>query len=154
MKKTILTLVVALVAAFSANAFDMGKMSIGAEYNYASKGGLSGFGVQMQYQLPIAHLRVAPEFNYFFGKKEHADRFNVNVNLHYMINSGSGFDLYPLAGISYANLGKDVNRLGANVGCGAEYNITGQIGIFCEERLQLMKDCTQFVTAIGVKYSF
>lgn len=41
-------------------------MAFGVDYNYSSKGGGSGVGFQLEYEL-IKNLRIAPEFIYTFS---------------------------------------------------------------------------------------
>lgn len=157
MKKIIILLAAALVASICSYARnDYSKLSVGAEYNISTKGGCSGVGVQLEYEL-FEHIRVSPEFVYSFanGNKGHFTNFNANVQ--YVIDTNSGFDFYPMAGFAYVNTGKEdgnKNNCGMNVGCGAEYNLSDRFTIFTEETFQMVKNSTRFITAFGVKYSF
>ncbi|MDO4512342.1 MAG: outer membrane beta-barrel protein [Bacteroidales bacterium] len=152
MKKIIITLAIALVASISMFA-QAPKMAVGVDYNYSSKGGNSGIGLQLEYQL-FEHLRVSPEFIYSFEKGDHGHFTNVNINLQYTIGTGSGFTVYPLAGFAYVNAAGDVNKCGANVGCGAEYHFSSKFAIYTEETFQMVSHATRFITGVGVKYSF
>ena len=50
--------------------------------------------------------------------------------------------------------GHDIDRCGANVGLGAQYQIKERLYFFSEERFQIMKDFNQSVTVLGLKYKF
>ncbi len=161
MKKIILTLIAVAATAVAASA-QVGDVWAGAQMNYGSKNSMVGLGAQVQVEV-VNKLRVAPEFIYYF-KNDGLKDYNVNLNLHYLINSGvEGFYIYPIAGFTYARFSEDMpyggvnntNRFGANIGCGAEYRISSSpLSFFTEERVQILKDWTQSVTSMGIKYKF
>lgn len=158
MKKYLLIAIVALATALGASA-EAGDISVGGEFAYASKHSMAGLGLQVQIE-PITNLRFAPEFMYYF-KNDGMSAYNVNLNLHYVIPTSTTFAIYPLAGFSYANfkldhmIGDDsVDRCGANIGMGAQYQIKERLHFFTEERFQIMKDWNQSVTVLGLKYTF
>jgi opacity protein-like surface antigen len=139
----------------------VGDWSVGAQMNFGSKNSMAGIGAQVQVEI-AQHLRVAPEFIYYF-KDNGVKDYNVNLNAQYVIGTGApGLNVYPIAGLTYAHFSEDAlygsntfNRVGANVGCGVEYNISGSpISFYAEERVQILKDWTQSVTAFGIKYKF
>lgn len=156
MKKYIILAIVAIAATFNAYA-EQGDVSGAAQFVYASKHSMAGLGLQVQYE-PITNWRLAPEFIYFF-KDEGLSALNVNMNVHYIIPTSTTFAIYPLVGFTYAHYMPDgpadgIDRCGANVGLGAQYQIKNRLYFFSEERFQIMKDFNQSVTALGLKYTF
>ena len=156
MKKYIIMAIVAIAATFSAYA-EQGDVSGAAQFVYASKHSMAGLGAQLQYEF-ATNWRVAPEFIYFF-KDDGLSALNVNMNVHYIIPTSSTFAVYPLVGFTYAHYMPDgpadgIDRCGANVGMGAQYQIKERLYFFSEERFQIMKDFNQSVTVLGLKYAF
>ncbi len=156
MKKYILMAIVAIAATFNSYA-EQGEVSAAAQFAYASKHSMAGLGAQLQYEF-ATNWRVAPEFIYYF-KDDGLSALNVNLNMHYLIPTSSSFAIYPLLGFTYAHYmpdhpGHDIDRCGANVGLGAQYQIKPRLYFFSEERFQIMKDFNQSVTVLGLKYSF
>lgn len=152
MKKIILMLVIVIAAATNITAKGS-NMAFGVDYNYSSKGGGSGVGFQLEYEL-LKNLRIAPEFIYTFSTDDCGHFSNVNINLQYVVKTGSGFDLYPMVGLAYVNGEGDLNNCGMNVGCGAEFSLSSELSIYTEQTLQLVNDATRFIPAFGLKYKF
>ena len=151
MKKVLISLFVAMMA-FASQAM-VPNMTFGVDYDYSSKGGNSGFGFQLEYQF-LDNLRIAPEFIYSFDHGDAGHFTNVNINLQYVINTHAGFNVYPLAGFAYVKSKGDVNKCGANVGCGVEFNVGRNFAFYTEETFQMVDHATRFITGIGLKYSF
>lgn len=158
MKKYILLAVVAIVAVLGARA-EAGDVSVGGQFAYGSKHSMAGLGAIVQYE-PIANWRVAPEFIYYF-KNDGMSAYNLNLNVHYVIPTGSTFAIYPMVGFTYANFRYDTlsgdcsdGHCGANIGMGAQYQIKEHLHFFTEERFQVLKDWNQSVTCLGLKYTF
>ena len=152
MKKLFLFLFVALVSATAAMAMKP-NMQFGVDYDYSSKGGNSGFGFQLEYQF-LDNLRISPEFIYSCENGDAGHFTNVNINLQYVIDSHVGFNVYPMAGFAYVNSKGDINKCGANVGCGVEFNIGRNFAIYTEETFQMVDHATRFITGVGLKYAF
>ena len=133
MKKYIILAIVAIAATFSVNA-EQGDVSGAAQFVYASKHSMAGLGAQLQYE-PITNWRFAPEFIYFF-KDEGMSALNVNFNVHYIIPTSTTFAIYPLVGFTYAHYMHDgpgdIDRCGANVGLGAQYQIKPRLYFFAK----------------------
>ena len=156
MKKSILFALVAIMAVLGARA-EKGDLSIAAQFNYASRNSMAGFGSQLQYEA-FTNVRIAPEFMYYL-KNDGLTAYNFNVNVHYVIPTGSTFAIYPMAGFSYANFKSDystesTSRCGGNIGIGAQYRIQENLHFFTEERFQILKNWNQSVTLLGIKYTF
>lgn len=155
MKKFFLVSIVVLFSAVIVNA-QKGNISVGGQFNYASKNTMVGLGVNVQYEF-VKNVRLEPEFIYYF-ENDGISILNCNLNFHYLIKPGGHFTLYPIAGVSYArfmdDFWDDENRIGANVGFGAEYAINEHFRFYTEERIQILKEWNQSVTCLGIKYKF
>lgn len=158
MKKYIFMAIIAIATMFNVHA-EKGDISAGAQFVYASKHSMAGLGVQLQCE-PLTNWRLAPEFIYFF-ENDGISALNANFNMHYVIPTSQSFALYPLVGFSYAHymyddhhFGGSLDRCGANVGLGAQYQIKEHLHFFTEQRFQIMKDFNQSVTLLGLKYTF
>lgn len=158
MKKYVFMAILAVATVFGAYA-ESGDISVGAEFAYASKNSMAGLGAQVQIE-PITNWRFAPEFIYYF-KNDGLSAYNVNLNIHYVIPTSATFSIYPLAGFTFAHYKADaglvdasVDRCGANIGMGAQYQIKERLHFFTEERFQILKDFNQSVTCLGLKYTF
>jgi outer membrane protein X len=156
MKKYIFMAILAVATVFGAYA-ESGDIAVGAEFAYASKNSMAGLGLQVQIE-PITNWRFAPEFMYYF-KNDGVSAYNVNLNFHYVIPTSTTFAIYPMVGFTFASFmpdgpGDDVNRCGANIGMGAQYQIKERLHFFTEERFQILKDFNQSVTCLGLKYTF
>ena len=163
MKKYILVTFISLCTLFGAHA-EAGDIAVAPQFAFATKHATAGFGLQAQFDA-TDNVRVAPEFIFYF-KSDNITSYNGNINVHYLIPKSEKVTFYPLAGLSYGRYKiewKDENgedekelhdRLGANFGAGAVYKIQEQLDLFAEERFQLMKDFTQSVTVLGVRFTF
>lgn len=158
MKKYIFMAILAVATVFGVHA-ESGDIAVGAQFAYASKHSMAGLGLQVQIE-PITNWRFAPEFMYYF-KNDNVSAINANINIHYVIPTSPTFAIYPLAGFSFASYKADgiiddetVNRCGANIGMGAQYQIKERLHFFTEERFQILKDFNQSVTCLGLKYTF
>ena len=164
MKKYLFVAIVAISTLLNAHADESGDVTIAPQIAFATKHTTAGIGVQAQYYA-LDNLRVAPEFIFYF-KNDNITAYNGNLNVHYLIPKGTALNIYPLAGFSYArykiNLIDDEgekydekhDRIGLNIGAGAEYQIQEMLHLFAEERFQIMKDFNQSVTVVGVRLSF
>lgn len=156
MKRIFIAAVIAVAATISTYA-EVGNMSAGLQFNYASKNSMMGLGVNYQIEV-LRNLRVEPEFIYYF-ENNHLRDYNVNLNLHYLIPTYSGLYIYPMAGFSYVNfkntlLNTSSDKCGANAGMGIEYRINDRIEFYTEARFHIIKDWNESVTSLGFKYSF
>ena len=114
---------------------------IAAATNITAKGANMAFGVDYNYSST-------------FSTDDCGHFTNVNINLQYVVKTGSGFDLYPMVGLAYVNGEGDLNNCGMNLGCGAEFSLSSELSIYTEQTLQLVNDATRFIPAFGLKYKF
>lgn len=158
MKKYIFMAIIAIATTFNVHA-EKGNISVGGQFVFASKHSMAGLGVQLQCE-PLTNFRLAPEFIYYF-ENDGMSALNANFNMHYVIPTSNSFALYPLIGFSFGHYmvdkqygGGSLDRCGANVGLGAQYQIKERLHFFTEQRFQIMKDFNQSVTLLGLKYTF
>lgn len=162
MKKFIIMAIVALSAVFNAHA-EAGDISIAPQISFATKNSQFGLGAQVQFDID-EHFRLAPDF-FFFIKNKGKTAYSANVNLHYLFPKGA-FTFYPIAGVAYhrykfqkideegEKYDEKHDRIGGNIGVGAQYDIDEIMQLFAEERFQLMKDVNQSLTVLGVRFLF
>lgn len=152
---TLLLIACCAVPGMHAIEFKRPPMAVGLTYDYASEYHQHGFGVKLQ--VPVAkHLRFEPEMIYCNENRE-VTTLHLNFNAHYLLPIDSHLTVYPMAGISYSHwgyVGPNANRWGLNLGGGIEYPISHRWGILGELRLHAVKQETQVVSTLGIKYNF
>jgi len=122
-----------------------------------AKGNLRGdFGLGIGFTMPLMQqLDFAPSFNYYFGD---GTVFTVDADFHYNFDLDQNWTLYPLAGLTWfhasAKIGDDYNKIGANLGGGARYNINSQWAAFAEAKYQWVTDFDDSFFTLGVSYKF
>ncbi len=153
--KRLALLLFASVAMLCASAIERPPLAIGFSYDYASEYGQSGFGIKLQGRIGN-HIRIEPEMIYM-GERKDVTTLHLNLNVHYVMPVVQRLSLYPFAGLGYSHwgyVGPNVNRWGLNLGAGLEYNIGRNWDVFGELRLHAVKQETQVLTALGLKYNF
>lgn len=96
-------------------------------------------GAQGRYNI-TNDIRIAPDVMFFFPKDKLLG-FDLNANVHYLLNSGAQLEVYPLAGIAIQNnhqgertitkVGSEVlktqstsfTKIGFNLGTGFTYGL-------------------------------
>ena len=131
-----------------------GIQAFGVHLGYGSEIESASIGVKYQYNI-TNNIRLEPSANYFFEKKG-IDMFDFNANAHYLIPTENNIRLYPLAGLTFNrwDFGKVVNRLGLNMGAGAEFDVSDNLFVNMELKYQIVKDFDQAVFNVGLTYMF
>ena len=82
--------------------------------------------------------------------------FDVNFNAHYLFPMASNIRIYPLAGLTFErwDIGKVKNKLGVNLGAGAEFDIADQWMMNFELKYKMIKDFDQATFSLGISYMF
>ena len=141
MKKFLLSLM-CVISAFCIARADSGDIGVGIQLAHGSKANQIGLGARVQIGF-TDELRLEPSFNYYF-RQDHVATWDVDINLHYVLDVTDGFSVYPLGGIFVSNWDFDPGsdtRFGANLGAGAlKYMLTG--------------DYRQLATLVGVTFKF
>ena len=131
-----------------------GIQAFGVNLGYGSEIESASIGVKYQYNI-TNNIRLEPSANYFFEKRG-VDMFDFNANAHYLIPTENNIRLYPLAGLTFTrwDLGKVANRLGLNIGGGAEFDVSDNLFVNMELKYQIVKDFDQAVFNVGLTYMF
>ena len=161
--KKLLLLVCAAVMSLSASA-QAGDKALGAQLVFGSETNSIGLGVKGQYYF-TDQLRGEASVDYFF-KNKGVSMWDINANVHYLIDVADKFKVYPLAGLGYTNWsykyefpglpvveGSD-GRLAINLGGGAEYELTKDLSVNAELKYQIISNYNQLVLGVGVAYKF
>ena len=161
--KKLLLLVCAAVMSLSASA-QAGDKALGAQLVFGSETNNIGLGVKGQYYF-TDQLRGEASVDYFF-KNKGVSMWDINANVHYLIDVADKFKVYPLAGLGYTNWsykyefpglpvveGSD-GRLAVNLGGGAEYELTKDLSVNAELKYQIISNYNQLVLGVGVAYKF
>lgn len=154
MKKLFLTMLVVLVS-MSAMAQE-GKKGIGVNLLYGSKIENIGIGVKGQYYATDV-IRVEANANYFM-KKNDLSMWDINLNGHYLIPTGTNMAVYPLVGVGLTNwhtstLSNKV-KVAINLGAGYQFDIADDFAVNVEGKYQIIDSYNQFVGSIGAVYKF
>ena len=131
-----------------------GIQAFGVNLGYGSEIESASIGVKYQYNI-TNNIRLEPSANYFFEKRG-VDMFDFNANAHYLIPTENNIRLYPLAGLTFTrwDFGKVANRLGLNIGGGAEFDVSDNLFVNFELKYQIIKDLDQAVFNVGLTYIF
>lgn len=161
--KKLLLLVCAAVMSLSASA-QAGDKALGAQLVFGSETNNIGLGVKGQYYF-TDQLRGEASVDYFF-KNKGVSMWDINANVHYLIDVADKFKVYPLAGLGYTNWsykyefpglpvveGSD-GRLAVNLGGGAEYELTKDLSVNAELKYQIISNYNQLVLGVGVACKF
>lgn len=133
MKKLLFVFCMMLV---SASSFaQAGSKTIGLQGDYMLDSPNNfGIGANFGYEF-IDNLRGVAEFNYFL-KKDQVSYWNAEVNAEYLFRAGSGFTIYPLAGIDILGIsiedGGSSSKMGLNLGAGVEYAVSNNLSLKVE----------------------
>lgn len=153
MKKLIVLMSMMLCIAGSAMAQKDIK-AVGVHLNYGTE--IESFSLGVKYQQNVTNeIRLEPSVNYYFANKG-IDMFDVNFNAHYLFPMASNVRLYPLVGLTFErwDILKIINRLGVNIGAGAEFDIADRWMMNMEFKHKLVKDYNQSVFSVGLAYMF
>lgn len=128
--------------------------AVGVHLNYGTK--IESFSLGVKFQQNITNeIRLEPSMNYYFANKG-IDMLDVNFNVHYLFPMASNIRLYPLVGLTFErwDVGKIKNRLGVNMGAGAEFDIADNWMMNFELKQKLVKKYNQSVFSVGLSYMF
>lgn len=128
--------------------------AVGVHLNYGTK--IESFSLGVKFQQNITNeIRLEPSMNYYFANKG-IDMLDVNFNVHYLFPMASNIRLYPLVGLTFErwDVGKIKNKLGVNMGAGAEFDIADNWMMNFELKQKLVKKYNQSVFSVGLSYMF
>lgn len=157
--KKLIVLLSFIALGLSTSFAQQGQKSIGVNLGYGSEIESFGLGAKFQYGITDP-IRLEAAFNYFF-ENNHVNMWDLNLNFHYLFPLGSGFKVYPLAGLTYTNWHTEIGdwdetegRVGANLGAGLQYDIASNLALNFDLKYQFVKDFDQVAFAFGIAYKF
>ena len=132
----------------------------------------AGFHGRAYYNLPNGRICFGPEVSVFGGSsetignlRENRDLWEVNFNVHYVVELSHKFGFYPVTGINYSNETEDfflnnerietetIREWGVNLGAGFHYLINPKWIIFTEWD-HLFSDLSQNSFTAGLFFTF
>ncbi|MDE6832460.1 MAG: hypothetical protein K2J07_07000 [Muribaculaceae bacterium] len=147
------------------------RKSLGIIAGYDTRNNSAEAGIFFQYR-PSKLLRIAPDMTYI-ARRKGTDALAININVHFpfAVTKSGRFCLYPLVGLNYTSwnhqFGKktrdiaetdDVtrrdNKLGINLGGGADYMITSTLKLRLEGKWVGTRRVSTGDISLGIGYAF
>jgi len=159
MKKLII--VFALIA-FAVTTSHAQKFLVGGGLVYGTEVEKGGIDIRGDIRITNSWA-IVPNINFFFPESSDAYKSGftgINVDGHYLVNLGSGANVYPLFGLNFGhssfknkiNDTKSGNtEIGINLGGGIEYFFSSKVAGFFELKY-VLGDYDQGVLGFGVLY--
>ncbi len=148
-----------------------GVKSVGLKSGYTSKNESAIAGLYFQYQVNTL-LRLAPSVYYTFRHHD-CDAYALNINLHAPFCLGMGksqINAYPIVGLNYTSWNHILpnskytdwtdgstlrtDRIGANVGAGAEIYATPTLKFCAEANYCIIKQYSTTIVSLSIGYVF
>ncbi len=134
-----------------------GTSQIGVDLKYGSENDNIGLGIRGQHNF-TDHIRGELAFSYFL-KNDFLTNWDISANVHYLFPVSQKITLYPILGLTYTAWNSEffseaIDRLGANIGAGAQFDLSSNWCINAEIKYQLVSDLDQVIPSIGVGYKF
>lgn len=167
MSKIKYILLIAFLPLFFINgiAAERGEKSVGIKAGYCTRNESAVAGIYFQYDFS-RHFRLSPSIDYVF-RHNGFDAYTFNLTAQFPIGlKDKRFDIYPLAGLSYAiwnhsytgegndDVSMRVNKFGFDVGAGAEYKINSSLKLFVQGKFNCVKHYNTGVFVVGIGYVF
>lgn len=151
-----------MFACMSASA-QQGEKAVGATLSYGTEIENLGVGVKGQYYF-TDRFRGEASFDYFF-KKNYLSMWDLNANLHYLIDLSDDWKVYPLAGLGYTNWtvsgieieglkssSASTGKIAVNLGGGIQYDLSERLKLNAELKYQIINNYNQVVLGVGFAY--
>lgn len=140
-----------------------GTFGMGAQAGYGSSVKSVGAGVNLHYYYTNS-VRFAPSFTYYLPRKG-INMWEVNADAHYVVPVSWLFSVYPIGGLHYSKWKFDaekftgigaqdetLNRIGANLGLGLQYDFRYKMRLNAEYKYQFIKDFSQSSFMVGIGF--
>jgi hypothetical protein len=143
------------------------EFSFAGNLNYGGKIESLGLGLRAQYGF-TEYIRGAAEYKYYI-ERHGMSAWNWSINAHYVVDVSRSFSFYPIGGLSLsrwtydpdrlglseiAELKYNDDRLGLNIGLGAQIATGDKTFIQIELKEALVKNYSQFEVSVGFMYQF
>ncbi|GBU07032.1 hypothetical protein AwDysgo_03630 [Bacteroidales bacterium] len=165
MKKIIFILsVLMLISASTSAQFlnpESGDKAVGASFKWGSKVKAPGIGFTY-HQYLSSRFRIAPSLTYFLNRNEQSG-WDMSTDAHFIFPiANEKVRVYPIMGITLNSIkyhagsysGFSNTEVGANVGAGIQYHITGPIFAVGEAKYTIIRDIDQLGIGIGLTCLF
>lgn len=167
MLRKILVAAAVMLTSVSAFAIERGDKSVGIRAGYTTSNRSAVAGLYFQYAFS-SRFRIAPDVDYSFRNRGQ-DAFSINLNGHFPITAPSNrLTVYPLAGLNYTtwnfhddrtetrsnDVSTRTDRLGLNVGAGADYMMTPTLKLGAEAKFRWTRDYNSGVFTVSIGYLF
>lgn len=135
-----------------------GDSSFGANVGYGFDTENVTLGVDYRYNV-TNEIRITPSITHFV-KHDYRSAWAIDLNAHYVVQVSENFGFYPLGGLSLSfwKLGDkhtvNRNRLGANIGLGAEVYASRELTVGVEFKYHIIDDWDQAMFAVRAAYNF
>lgn len=158
-------LMAAMILPAAAGAVERGDNAFGLRAGYTSSNRSGIVGLYYQYAFS-SRFRLAPDVDYSFRHRG-SDALSLNLNGHFPLTAPAArYAVYPLAGLNYTSWnvhdhglgGEDVStrtdRLGLNIGAGAEYMATPSMRLGIEAKYRWIRNYSAAVITLSIGYCF
>ncbi|MDR1500030.1 MAG: porin family protein [Tannerellaceae bacterium] len=154
--RNILIILIALVVGGQVSLAQKGEKRVGLATGFSRELGTGSphFNISLAYNL-TDRLGVVPSFDYYFHhfSQSKFGTWDVNADIRYHILTEGLFKVYPFAGLTVKH-SDGHSGLGANLGIGADYEVTPGIDLFFNTKYQSTKDIDDTLMSIGANYKF
>lgn len=132
------------------------------EKTFGIAGGYAGYNdggfTKLYFQYSFnQHVRLAPEIGYVF-RNEGKSAFEAAADVHFPFRLARGFNIYPLAGVSFNSWSlpdrSTLNRAGFDFGAGLELYLTNHLKLSAQAKYGLMNDTGGLFAGLGIGYVF
>ncbi len=168
-RKFAAAVIAAIVMTFSAataSAVEKGEKSMGVRAGYTTSNHSGVAGLYFSYAFS-SRFRLAPDVDYSF-RHNGTDAFSININAHVPVTvPQSRFTVYPLAGLNYTSwnlrerstgdyddVSTRTDRLGINIGAGADLAVTPTLRLGFESKLRWIRNYNSGVFTVSIGYVF
>lgn len=149
------TLAVLLITSLSASA-QRGEKTLGIAAGYASYNNSGSAAVYFQYGF-AQHVRIAPEIGCVF-RNQGKSAFLATADMHFPFTLARGFNIYPLAGLtfnSWSRVGANsYNNVGLDFGGGLELYMTSKLKFNVQAKYSLINKTSGAFASFGIGYVF
>lgn len=146
----------ALMLVPAAGFAQRGEKVVGIAGGYATHNDGGYANVYFQYGF-ADHVRIAPEVGYVF-RNDGKSAFEASVDMHFPFRLARGFNIYPLAGVTFNSWNKEhhdtLNRAGFDFGAGFDIYLTSYLKLTLQGKYSLMNDTSGGFFDMGIGYVF
>lgn len=133
-----------------------GEKTLGIMGGYGSYNHSGFASVYFQYTF-APHFRIVPEVGCVF-RNDDKSALVISADMHFPFRMAKGFNIYPLAGLTFNNWnytgGDNILRVGGDFGAGLDLYFTQNFKLTVQGKYSVMKDTSGAYAGIGFGYTF